>query len=163
MLNFNPHSTVSIAELHQFVMSDIQQRYRHCTIAPAHKQRRYCNQIALNLAIDWFGDALQLETQQWEKTNGTALEFMTRQQRLVVLPQESADTTFLIPDLWMLHRHLKADYFLFIQINSDKHWAKYLGWAEAHQIQSHLTDVGSQTFSLEPAQLVTELSRLIYS
>jgi len=154
MLSLNSHAIVPIpAHLHQFVSDDIAFRYRHRELSPTVEQRLYRNQLALNLALDFLVSQAQLETQRWLECDGSALELVEGQQRLVVLPLGSAGSTLIIPELWMVHRTLKADAFLLIQINTNEHWVRYLGSAKPHQIQCHQTDAGS-TFSLELDQLI---------
>ncbi len=130
----------------------------------------YVNNLCLKVVATWLTEYLEIDEQEitifptqkdaqklWNFMEGTAIE--VENTRFIIIPIESVNIKELsIQKEWIDLQKWIGNYYLFMQINLEKHWLKILGYTTHKTIKSKgKYDCKTRTYSLAREQVIDDL------
>lgn len=155
------------AEDYQTVEQSVQaSRYSNDNAA----QTAYYNLLSLHLLRPWIAEILEIDVPKtwlpqtelpsvWDVVNGTILQ--VRNSRLVLIPNGDRPFDELsVPQEWVDHPDWCGDYYLAIDIDTEQHWLRVVGYT-THQVlkQGRFDDI-DRTYNVDESDLTEDLDVL---
>ncbi|NET45433.1 DUF1822 family protein [Okeania sp. SIO2B3] len=130
----------------------------------------FVNNLCLKVVATWLTEYLEIDEQKitifptqkdaqklWNFIDGTAIE--VENTRFIIVPVESVNIQECsIQKEWIDLQNWIGNYYLFVEINLDKHWLRILGYTTHKTIKSKgKYDCTTRTYSLAREQLIDDL------
>lgn len=138
---------------------------------PTSFYQAYLNKLCLNAVLSWFQEDLAWRRAVpwpctnvlysfWELVNGTAIT--SDGTKFVLIPSEAMDVSEIrVAQEWVDIPSWAGDYYLAVQVEPDDRYVRVWGYCTHAQLKYRGTyDPSDRTYSLEAAEIITDISAL---